>query len=723
MKKTFAIITIFSFFYSYSQISDGGMPITFELRKHQTPIDNEYQMEELQAPSQSTINIQDKSSEEKGKPYRVAVNISKELNILNSGTWTTLPNGDKIWRLGIKVNEAKALSIYLNQKLRIPRGGKLHLYNENHTQYVGAFTSNTDGFTAFEMIQGDMLTMEYFMPKENQTLPNISIAEIAYYYRGVGERMLLFEGARPVDNRADACEVDVACSEITGWEAQRDGVVKYTFVIGSGTFLCSGSIINNTAQDCKPYVLTANHCGEPTSSTDIEDHIWYFNYQRPSCSPSNTTPYNGAQSQTMSGGNFRASSELGTHLASNSNQVSGSDFALLELEDPIPTSYNAYYAGWNRSNASSSSGVSIHHPNGDEKKISTYNNTTSSSTYNSGWTGAHWLVYWISTTNGHGVTEGGSSGSPLFNTGGKIIGHLSGGSSYCNSPNQPDLYGKFNMAWLQDGNNASSQLKPWLDPLNTGTAELNGTYAPCNTSNPGYCVATSVTCDEYIGNVTLAGVSNTTGCDNYTQYWQNQPLNLSVNYSYHLDITPAILNSTSVAYEDDQIAAWIDWNSDGDFADNGELVFSDVITGTPNIPLSTIISVPSNAEFGNTRMRVRITFDVATEGPISPCGTSNYGEVEDYQLNINESPLAINKSYLKKIEIFPNPTTGELNINLNGLKKVDYMAISDITGKILIDHLPNSQNIKINLSDYSKGMYFVIVKSNDNRWIEKIIIQ
>ncbi|MFK8038048.1 MAG: GEVED domain-containing protein [Crocinitomicaceae bacterium] len=722
MKKILTLIAILSITLVQSQISDGGLPMSFDLNKQQTPISNKYQIVEIEAPTAAIINLQDKSAEEKNKPYRVAVNISTQLNILNSGSWTTLMSGDKVWRLGIKVQDAKALGVYLNQDLEIPKGGKLHLYNDNHSQYIGAFTSNSDGFTAFEMIQGDKLTLEYYMPKDNQSLPNISISEIAYYYRGVGERMVLFENGRASDNRADACQVDVACSEIAGWEPQRDAVVKYTFVLGTGTFLCSGAVINNTEQDCKPYILTANHCGEPTSSTDIEDHLWYFNYQRPTCSQGNTTPYNGAQSQTMSGGYFRASSELGTHPPSNQNQVAGCDFVLLELEDSIPSAYNAFYSGWNRNNGASGSGVGIHHPNGDEKKISTYSTSVSSSTYNGGWSGAHWLVNWVSTTHGHGVTEGGSSGSPLFNTDGKIVGHLSGGSSYCNAPTLPDLYGKFNKAWTQDGNNSSSQLKPWLDPLNSGVLELDGAYTPCS-SNTGYCDATSVTCDEYISNVTLAGVSKTSSCDHYSHYWQNQPIELSASSFYQLNITPAILNSSSVAYDGDQIAAWIDWNSDGDFTDAGELVLSEVIVGSPNIPLNTVILVPSNAELGTTRMRVRITFDVTSEGPISPCGTSNYGEVEDYQLNINEGALSINTSDLGLVKIFPNPTSGELNINLNKYLNVDYIMITDVSGKIITNHIPTAQNTKLDLNQYTKGMYFVVIKSVDHTWVKKVILE
>ena len=90
----------------------------------------------------------------------------------------------------------------------------------------------------------------------------------------------------------------------------------------------------------------------------------------------------------------------------------------------------------------------------------------------------HWLVYWNQTENGHGVTAGGSSGSPIFNQNKLIVGHLTGGGSYCNMLNEPDVYGKVWHAWDQIDTTPEKQLKPWLDSLNTGVTTLNGRY--CN---------------------------------------------------------------------------------------------------------------------------------------------------------------------------------------------------------------------------------------------------
>ena len=87
--------------------------------------------------------------------------------------------------------------------------------------------------------------------------------------------------------------------------------------------------------------------------------------------------------ETMINGVVRATSGSGTlNNPPGNNQVSGSDFTLVELNSNIPNSYNAFYAGWDRSNTAPTNGVSIHHPAGSAKKISTYSSNLTSDTYN-----------------------------------------------------------------------------------------------------------------------------------------------------------------------------------------------------------------------------------------------------------------------------------------------------------------------------------------------------
>ncbi|MBK8787944.1 MAG: hypothetical protein IPN43_15975 [Chitinophagaceae bacterium] len=95
---------------------------------------------------------------------------------------------------------------------------------------------------------------------------------------------------------------------------------------------------------------------------------------------------------------------------------------------------------------------------------------------------SHWQANWVATVTNHGITEGGSSGSPLFNSAGRIVGKLSGGPSSCGAvaADKNDFYGKISYDWVTNGAAASQQLKPWLDPANTGTTSIAGRAACCS---------------------------------------------------------------------------------------------------------------------------------------------------------------------------------------------------------------------------------------------------
>ena len=730
MKNRLLLLALASSAISFAQISEGGLPASFQKTIQGDFVDTsiDYQIVELQKPNMAVVLANDIEASEKGKPYQIAKNIAVNTSIQNSGTWTTLPTGDKIWKLALKVEDAQALSLYFSSPVIIPEGGKLFVYNKKKTQYIGAFTSKTPSFQAMELVQGDILTLEYYTPSNQTNLPIINISEVAYYYRGVEDRIALFrDGYTDYSTKVHgSCEVDVACSEVSGWEEQRDAAVHYSFSVNGGTSVCSGAVVNNTGNDCKPYILTANHCGEPTSSSNITNHIWYFNYQRPTCTVGNTGHYNGARSQTVSGGLLRASSQNGTHVASNP-RVSGSDFILVELNNNIPSSYNPYFAGWDRATSSSSSGVGIHHPAGDEKKISTYTNNLFSATYNGGWSGAHWGVTWSATTNGHGVTEGGSSGSPIFNNNGLIVGHLSGGASFCTATSSSDLYGKFNKAWTADGNGNNSRLKPWLDPSNSGVMTLSGTYAPCGGGNPGGgnnggstlasgCNATSSGCDEYIENVKLNSINKTSGCGNYSDFTSNSTI-LQKGQNYSLTILPAIVGQTAIAYTNDEIAAWIDWNNDGDFNDNGEQVaYVIVANGWSNVFNFT---VPNSATAGVHRMRVRISYQ--PDANIGSCGTSTAGEVEDYKIII-PGLNGILENDLQSVSIYPNPTKNKVTIDLSSIEEEIFsVELKDISGRLIKTIEDINSKLVFSLSTEETGIYVISINAKSGTYNHKVI--
>jgi PKD repeat protein len=148
--------------------------------------------------------------------------------------------------------------------------------------------------------------------------------------------------------------------------------------------------------------------------------------------------------------------------------------------------------------------------------------------------------------------------------------------------------------------------------------------------DPIYCDAGSTGSYEYIDAVSFNTISTSAtglGTGGYQDH-TSEITDIEQDQSYTLDVT---LGSP---YAQDQLRAWIDWNQDGDFEDTGEQVYeSSVGTG----PYSGSITVPSSALTGNTRMRIRV-WDTSSAGANdTPCGDADWGEVEDYTVNITSA--------------------------------------------------------------------------------------
>lgn len=134
-----------------------------------------------------------------------------------------------------------------------------------------------------------------------------------------------------------------------------------------------------------------------------------------------------------------------------------------------------------------------------------------------------------------------------------------------------------------------------------------------------YCSA-SGGCSEYISRVQFGTIDNVTGCSGYANYTATHSANLPLNGYEELTIT------NGAPYAGDQCGVWIDWNKDGDFDDADETLYVSTLIGK----FTAHVSPPQTATTGPTRMRIRITWS----GTLSPCGTTTYGEVEDYTINI-----------------------------------------------------------------------------------------
>jgi len=440
---------------NFGQISSYGIPPT---EKYQIQNDN-YPVFRAEPPNLHALQEEDQFNDKYGMPYRFSVSSPVDIDFSKQGTWTSLPGGGKMCRLALNSPGAEAVIVYYSA-LKIPEGGEFFLYDARKKQVIGAFTSfnNMDGGGfSNEMIEGDVVVLEYFQPGFSKEEPTIIISEIGHVYRSSGFRKETrgFGGS-------DTCEVNVNCPEGDQWQLQKRGVTRIIVKQGSQQVWCSGTLLNNARQDGTPWFLTADHCGASATPSDYDQWIFYFRYEGPDCEdPVSDTAF---KNYTMVGATKKAAAGGAGYL---------SDFKLLLLNESVPDSYNPYFVGWNASNESSNDGVTIHHPQGDVKKISTYITPLISTNW-SGTPNTHWKVVWAETETNWGVTEGGSSGCPIFNNLGQLLGQLTGGDASCHNLTGPDYYGKFWYSWNQNLTADSTRLRPWLDPDNSGITALNG---------------------------------------------------------------------------------------------------------------------------------------------------------------------------------------------------------------------------------------------------------
>lgn len=396
-------------------------------------------------------------------PERVAISIPVHSDLFSLGKWFNLPDGRRFFQARITSPSAYSLVLAFD-KFFIPENGQLFFYSPDKETYYGGYTSDDNHESMMfpsPIISGDEMVIEYFEPNilENSSPAVFHIMELAHFYKPSNES---FRNSNI--GASDACHINMNCPEGNEWQTQKRGIARMLMKVGSGWSWCSGTLINNTAQDGTPYFLTAEHCGGSASAADRNQWVFRFNFERPEC----------ADAGIPATQNITGSSLIAKGLIDG-----GSDMQLIRLNFTPPASFQPYYNGWERRATPPNSGVGIHHPSGDVKKISTYS-ATATSVANPIISGTQmashsaWNIFFVSTVTGHSVTQGGSSGSPMFNQNKLITGTLTGGSSSCTNPNGNNIYGKFSYHWESNGTEANKQLRPWLDPLGTGQVTLEG---------------------------------------------------------------------------------------------------------------------------------------------------------------------------------------------------------------------------------------------------------
>jgi lysyl endopeptidase len=400
----------------------------------------------------------------KSDPLQFAVAAPLAIG-LDGGLWDRADATTDRWRARLRSEGAVGLGLEF-ARFALPDGAALWIYDDAGKLMQGPYTKadqTPEGRLWTAIVPGSAAVLELQVPAAARDAVQLQLAQVHHAFIDISK------ASTTVSAKSGSCNIDMICSDGANWRSEGRAVAMITI---GGDFACSGQLLNNLRQDKDPLFITANHCeiGQ-TSSTPASSVVFYWNYQTSTCGG---TP-DGSLSQTQSGSTLLAADV-------------GSDFTLLRLNKQPDPSYKVYYAGWDAGSAIPQSGVAIHHPNGDEKRISTYSSPAVRQTICLGSVGVlgtcsrsvqTWQVNWA-----RGVTEQGSSGGGLWNQDHRLVGVLSGGNTSCSNPDGSDYFARIEVAYAANAA-ASGQLKAWLDPDNSGVRSAAGLESSADSGSGG----------------------------------------------------------------------------------------------------------------------------------------------------------------------------------------------------------------------------------------------
>ncbi len=231
--------------------------------------------------------------------------------------------------------------------------------------------------------------------------------------------------------------------------------------------------------------------------------------------------------------------------------------------------------------------------------------------------------------------------SSTFSTAKSFGSYASPNGAFVISGSQ-ELASGTNYFWLAYNLSGTAVLNNQLDAVcNSITGDgTMGTVIPTNPAPSGvsyidnYCYGTTTNDPApyglYISNVTFGSINNTTGSTGIMPYMNNNYTSLTTSVAQSA-VVPISLSRAGTS-SGQGFSVWIDYNQNNSFADDGELVYTGVLTGA-TLTTSGNITIPLTAAPGNTRMRVRSNFSTA---PLlsEACTNLDYSETENYTVNI-----------------------------------------------------------------------------------------
>jgi hypothetical protein len=351
------------------------------------------------------------------------VSVTFDMTSASHGAMSRNADGTTVWSVGIHSDHAAGLRVHF-ENFSLPDGFEVWLYSENggvRGPYTGTGPFATGEFWSHTVAGPDaVVQLRGNRQLSNAVRASFQMTEISHEGRDADLKSFCSYNASCIEN--GDCYNNSAITDA------KAAVALMRYVERRRTYICSGGLVNSTANPGTPYFLTANHCID--SGTVAATLETWFQFTHP-CGDDN------CPEQWV----WTNPSTLGaTLVATNAT----SDFTLLQLSETPPA--GSVFLGWTTEAVAYANGTELYrisHPSGAPQAYSSHK-VWNPPVECTGWDRGNWIYHQDQV----GATEGGSSGSPVVNASGQIVGQLSGGCGYdvyntCNNIDNSTVDGAF----------------------------------------------------------------------------------------------------------------------------------------------------------------------------------------------------------------------------------------------------------------------------------------
>ena len=343
------------------------------------------------------------------------VRAELDLGRVSWGAVKRAGDGGRVWSAAVTSAGAFGLRLHFDN-FDLPRNAELYLFNEAGA-VAGPYTKagpRGNGEFWSHMVAGDTVYLQLRQYGREGAMKRgaryFNLVDVGHVATGFGGRSG-GEATKTFCTFNASCVENAECGTDSAVADAKDAVAHMIYVKRPYIYICSGGLLNNTSGDGTPYFLTANHCiSRDREAGTLEAYFQWTVGCNDACPEQWADPVG-------------VPSTLGSSVVATNKT---GDFTLLLLDEPAPAGVG--FLGWSTAPVAYSDGAMLYrisHPSGAPQAYSTHQVDTSKYICSS-WP----LGQWIYSEDVYGATEGGSSGSPVVNASGQVVGQLSGGCGF-----------------------------------------------------------------------------------------------------------------------------------------------------------------------------------------------------------------------------------------------------------------------------------------------------